>query len=121
MLEVMRRRHDVEAVARACEIISSEGLVPIVDFMLGMPDERMDQMLATLDFMEQLTRLGARAHLHHFMPLPGTPRPSWAPTPLPDAVRSRVERLIAAGKLFGQWKTQAAALASTPTSPADVN
>ncbi len=120
MLEAMRRRHDVETVARACEIISSEGLIPIVDFILGLPDERTDQMLATLDLMERLTRLGALAHLHHFMPLPGTPWASRAPTPLPDAVRRRVERLIAAGKLFGQWKAQAAAFASTTPCPADV-
>lgn len=106
MLEVMRRRHDVEAVDAACEIISMEGLTPVVDFMLGLPGERPDQMIATLNFIERLSRLGARAHLHHFMPLPGTPWASRAPTPLPTGVRRRVERLVSAGRIFGQWKTQ---------------
>lgn len=107
MLEAMRRGHTTIQVREACAIIREAGLEPIVDFMLGLPDETVDQMRETMRFMEELADEGARIHLHSFMPLPGTPWAALQPTPITSKIRTHVESLITAGRLFGQWKTQA--------------
>ncbi|MEJ5348924.1 MAG: TIGR04013 family B12-binding domain/radical SAM domain-containing protein [Desulfosoma sp.] len=107
MLRRMDRGHSVEDVRKACTLAKSFGIRPVVDFILGLPDETPEQMTRSVDFMEELAEQGARIHAHTFMPLPGSPWAARRPQPIPGDIRLRLERLISQGKLFGQWKTQA--------------
>lgn len=107
MLARMERGHTPEDVRTACALIKTFGIQPIVDFILGLPGESREQMARSVDFMEELAEEGARIHAHTFIPLPGSPWAALKPEPIPDDIRSRLERLISRGKLFGQWKAQA--------------
>ncbi|MEJ5364438.1 MAG: TIGR04013 family B12-binding domain/radical SAM domain-containing protein [Desulfosoma sp.] len=107
MLARMERGHTPEDVRRACAVMKTFGFQPIVDFILGLPGERREQMARSVDFMEELAEEGARIHAHTFMPLAGTPWAARKGEPIPDDIRSRLEQLISRGKLFGQWKAQA--------------
>ncbi len=107
MLQRMDRGHDVEDVRKACSLVKSFGIRPVVDFILGLPNETREQMTRSVEFMEELAEQGARIHAHTFMPLPGSPWAARKPQPIPSEIRSRLERLISQGKLFGQWKAQA--------------
>lgn len=115
MLARMERGHTPEDVRKACALMKTFGIQPIVDFIIGLPGEGREQMARSVDFMEELAEEGARIHAHTFMPLPGSPWAVRKPQPIPDDIRSRLERLISRGKLFGQWKAQAR-LARIPVS-----
>lgn len=106
MLEIMRRGHSVEDVRKACRALVERGFESVVDFIVGLPGESIDAMNESAAFMEELGEMGVRLHVHTFMPLPGSPWAALAPTPIPHAVRRRMERLIAKGRLFGQWAQQ---------------
>lgn len=106
MLEVMRRGHSVEDVRKACRVLIERDFESVVDFIVGLPGESIDEMNESAAFMEELGEMGVRLHVHAFMPLPGSPWAALAPTPIPHAVRRRMERLIAKGRLFGQWAQQ---------------
>lgn len=106
MLKLMRRGHTVENVLSACDLIAGAGFVPVVDMMFGLPYEDEEDVKASLELMDKLSRMGARIHAHHFMPLPGSRWSGLPPAPISDSLRRRLERLIAAGKLFGQWARQ---------------
>ncbi len=107
MLRRMERGHTTDDVRRACALMKTFGIRPIIDFILGLPGESREQMARSMDFMEELAEEGARIHAHAFIPLPGSPWAVRKPEPIPDDIRSRLERLISRGKLFGQWKAQA--------------
>ncbi|MBL8804656.1 MAG: TIGR04013 family B12-binding domain/radical SAM domain-containing protein [Planctomycetes bacterium] len=104
VLEATHRGHDVESIERAVRVSLAAGFKPNVDFLLGLPGEDERDALATLELVERLTQLGARAHAHTFMPLPGTPLRKAAPGRVAGAQRARLESLEGAGKLFGQWR-----------------
>lgn len=106
MLTRMRRGHGPGEVRRACQLLLKKGMRPVVDFILGLPMETPGQMRDTVDFMEELSSDGARAHAHTFLPLPGSPWAAFRATPLPLEIRRRLEDLISRGRLFGQWKGQ---------------
>ena len=106
VLKVIHRGHTWEDVVNAVKVSVAAGFVPEVDFILGLPGESEEDMLRTLEGMKTLVKLGARTHLHYFMPLPGTPF-AWAkPTPLPERVRKEVAKLVGEGKGWGQWLKQ---------------
>ncbi|NPA85469.1 MAG: TIGR04013 family B12-binding domain/radical SAM domain-containing protein [Crenarchaeota archaeon] len=106
VLKRVRRGHGWEEVVRAVELSVEHGFVPEVDFILGLPGETEEEMMETLEGMKYLAELGARAHLHYFMPLPGTPLAFSDPTPLPPRVRREVAKLVGEGKGWGQWLKQ---------------
>ena len=106
ILRSTHRGHDVESIERAVRICAENGWKANVDFLLGLPGEEPEDVAATLALVERLTGLGAKAHAHTFMPLPGTPfRREAAGTVAPEA-RSRIESYEGSGALFGQWRRQ---------------
>ncbi len=106
MLKLIHRGHDWEDVVNAVKISVKYGFVPEVDFILGLPGETEEDMEKTLEGMRELVKMGARAHLHYFMPLPGTPLAFSKPTPLPPKIRKEVAKLVGEGKGWGQWLKQ---------------
>ena len=64
---------------------------------------------ATLALMDRLVAMGAKAHGHTFLPLPGTPFRKAPPGALDAATRRALLRLASRGTLYGQWEQQAEA------------
>ena len=108
MLKMMRRGHSVEDVKNAVSVLIKHKIEPVVDFIVGLPDERDEDLFMSLKLMEELGKMGAKVHLHYFMPLPGSLWRDLKPTKLPEWALKRINKLISSGKLFGQWQRQIA-------------
>ncbi|WP_075049362.1 TIGR04013 family B12-binding domain/radical SAM domain-containing protein [Ignicoccus islandicus] len=106
VLKRLNRGHTWEDVVNAVQLSVEHGFTPEVDFILGLPGESEEEMMATLEGMRKLISMGARAHLHYFMPLPGTPFAFEKPAPLPQRVRKEIAKLVGEGKAWGQWLKQ---------------
>ncbi len=72
MLEVCHRSHTVADVLTAVSLARKFGYKVIVDFIVGLPGERVEDARATAAVLKELSRLGARIHVHPFAPLPQT-------------------------------------------------
>jgi len=108
VLRKSHRGHDVAAIEQAVVHCVAAGFVPNVDFLLGLPGEERSDLEATVSLMERLVALGARAHGHTFMPLPGTPFRDAAPGDVDESVRARLTALEGRGQLYGAWQRQVA-------------
>lgn len=108
------RGHDVAAVERAAAVALEAGFTPHVDFIFGLPGEEPPDVEATLALAERLADRGARVHGHTFMPLPGTPFRAEPPGAVLPAARTRIDRLAARGRLYGQWAKQEAIARDLP-------
>lgn len=106
ILELINRGHTVEDVIKAVNIIKKHGLVPVVDFIIGLPEENEEDMRKTIDLSEMLIEKGAIAHMHYFMPLPGTPFWGKKPVPVGKNILSWIGRYSSKGKIFGSIEKQ---------------
>jgi B12-binding domain/radical SAM domain protein len=106
MLARLHRGHDVEAVLRAVDTIRGAGLLPIVDFIYGLPGEEETDRVATRAFMQHVADRGAIVHGHVFMPLPGTPLGKSPPTSVDVETRDLLDRLGGQGMQIGKWRAQ---------------
>jgi radical SAM superfamily enzyme YgiQ (UPF0313 family) len=106
MLEVLHRRHSVDDVYRAAEVIVAGGLKPVVDLILGLPGEEAEDRAATVRLMEDLAAMGAVLHTHTFMPLPGTPLEGAPPGRVDPSLHPLLDRLASQGHQIGQWRKQ---------------
>jgi B12-binding domain/radical SAM domain protein len=106
VLESTHRGHDVAAIERAVALTVEAGMRPDVDFLFGLPGETDDDRALTIALAERIAERGARVHSHAFMPLPGTPLASAAPTPIHAELIDAVTRLESRGAAFGQWRRQ---------------
>ena len=102
VLRLLHRGHTVEDVVRAVDLCRENGLVPVVDFILGLPFESDDDQRATLDLVRLVTRAG-KAHIHYFMPLPGTPLQNSRPRTLLPETEKVLGRLALGGRITGSW------------------
>ena len=101
----MRRGHDVADGLNAFNILFDHGYTPIFDFILGNPNESIDEQWETLNLIRELGK-NAKARLHYFMPLPGTPWAKLAPTPLPIEIQAEIGRLAKAEVVMGELSSQ---------------
>ncbi|HET6436793.1 MAG TPA: TIGR04013 family B12-binding domain/radical SAM domain-containing protein [Anaeromyxobacter sp.] len=106
MLRAMGRGHGVAEVLRAVALCGQAGLRASVDVMLGLPGESEPDRAATRDLLGQVQALGGRAHVHAFMPLPGSPWAGEPPGDIDPATRALLERMEAGGAAHGQWRRQ---------------
>ena len=102
VLRRLHRGHTVEDVVRAFDLCREHGLVPVVDFILGLPFESDDDQRATLELVEMVAR-GGKAHIHYFMPLPGTPLQYARPRPLLPEAEKVLGKLALDGRITGSW------------------
>ena len=107
VLDISRRGHDVDAVKVAADLCLQYGFKPHIDFLFGLPGETEFDRQLSLDFAEQLADIGAKIHLHSFMPLPGTPFAEKTPGRLEQSSLDRLNKLCSSGKAYGQWQKQA--------------
>jgi B12-binding domain/radical SAM domain protein len=106
MLKDIHRGHTVNDVVHAVKLILEFGFTANVDFIFGMPGETQDDIEATLEFMKELTDMGARVHSHTFMPLVGTPMSDSNPGVVSEKTRKTLETLRSRGLEYGHWKQQ---------------
>ncbi|RXE55272.1 B12-binding domain/radical SAM domain-containing protein [Methanoculleus taiwanensis] len=102
ILRQIRRGHTVDDVLSAVDCCREHALAPTVDFILGLPGEDEEDEIATVDLIQSVTRSG-QAHVHYFMPLPGTPLAAAEPHPLLPETQKILGRLALAGKITGSW------------------
>lgn len=103
LLKFIGRKHSIEDVYNAVENAVKYGFRPNVDYIIGLPCETEDDLMETVESVKKLVSMGARIHLHVFLPLPGSPFGWMPPGKVPDWVKKELMRLIGAGKAYGQW------------------
>lgn len=106
VLKKINRKHNVEDILIATEILLRNRFEVDIDFILGFSFENDEDIRETVKLIEKLTQLGARIHLHTFIPLPGTPLFSSGFKPLKDDIKKHLARLIGQGKAYGYWLDQ---------------
>jgi len=106
VLKDLGRGHTVDDVINAVKLLTEHGFGVDVDFIFGLPNEDISDMLETVGLIRKLTSLGARIHAHTFIPLPGTPYSKFRPKPIPDLVRAELNKYLGRGLLFGEWVRQ---------------
>ena len=102
VLEQLGRGHTVGDVLDALDLCRQHALLPVVDFIVGLPFESDDDQKATLDLIRTVTRVG-KVHVHRFIPLPGTPLAASPARPLLPETEKICGELALTGKLTGSW------------------
>jgi len=106
ILKLMHRNHSVHDVIEAVHALLEAGFEVDVDIMFGLPGEEEEDVEDTLKLCRYLVKIGARLHLHTFIPLPGTPLDEAAPGRIPDEAKRELLRYISAGRAYGYWLEQ---------------
>lgn len=105
VLSEMRRGHSVADGLHAFDLLTSHGFTPVFDFLLGVPTETIDEQWQTLRLIRKLGKK-ARARLHYFIPLPGTPWENSSPSSLDPYVQSEIGRLAKSEIITGAFAKQ---------------
>lgn len=108
ILRIIRRGHTAEDVLNAVDIIIAHGFTPAVDIIIGFPHEEEEDLAGTMELIEKVIRKGGRAHLHYYLPLPGTPLWPKRPRDPPEGVLRKLSKLVGGGKAYGAWLNQRA-------------
>jgi B12-binding domain/radical SAM domain protein len=102
VLTRLGRGHTVADVLSALELCKEYALVPVVDFIVGLPFESDEDQLATLDLIRTVVRIG-KVHVHRFIPLPGTPLAGFPARSLLPETEKACGNLALTGRLTGSW------------------
>ena len=102
VLSRMRRGHTVADVYHALDVCRDTGLEPVVDVIFGFPFETDEDEEATLRLVRDVVRAG-RVHVHHLMPLPGTPFADMVPRTVIPEVDRALGKLALGGRVTGCW------------------
>jgi len=106
VLEKLHRGHTVADVHHAIDLCREYSLVPVVDFIVGLPFESDDDQHATLDCIHEVSRSGI-IHVHRFIPLPGTPLAGTVARDLLPEAEKELGKLALRGRLTGSWNDPA--------------
>ena len=106
MLKAMHRLHRIEHVKRAVEYMLEYGFEPVVDFIVGLPNESEESQRKSIELMKWVMDKGGKVRAHYFMPLPGTPWSRCKPSPLSEEMKKFLGRMAAKGKIEGSWGNQ---------------
>ncbi|WP_457752609.1 TIGR04013 family B12-binding domain/radical SAM domain-containing protein [Thermococcus sp.] len=106
MLNVMHRLHTVRHVMEAVEYMVEYGIEPVVDFIVGLPNESEESQRKSIELMKWIMRKGGKVRAHYFMPLPGTPWARCKPSPLSEEMKKFLGRMAAKGYIEGAWGVQ---------------
>ncbi len=102
VLAALHRGHSVQDVLLAFDACQDAGLVPVVDFILGLPMEQEEDQRQTLCLIREIVRRGM-VRVHRFLPLPGTPLAGFPPQNLIPGAERFLGRLALQGSLTGSW------------------
>jgi len=101
-LKRIRRGHTLSDVWRAIDHTTDAGFTPVVDIIVGFPDETDEELLATVSFCREVSKIGY-VHAHRFFSLPGTPLEGRVSRDLIPEVVSALGSLALSGRLTGSW------------------
>ncbi|HWQ67538.1 MAG TPA: TIGR04013 family B12-binding domain/radical SAM domain-containing protein [Methanospirillum sp.] len=102
VLSRLHRGHTSDDVYNAIDYCVDGGLTPIVDVILGFPDETEEEQAETIRLVREVCRRGY-IHAHRFIPLPGTPLAGTQSSQvIPDAMVA-LGSLALTGRVTGSW------------------
>ncbi len=103
-LKELQRGHTVEDIEQAAAVAHANGFSTHLDFIVGYPDETPEERRAAVAFIQKLNKkYRTRTHLHHFIPLSGSPYAYRLPSFLSEAERERLRKLKSAGIAEDGW------------------
>ncbi|MDD3976709.1 MAG: TIGR04013 family B12-binding domain/radical SAM domain-containing protein [Methanomicrobium sp.] len=102
VLKRINRGHSAEDVLDAVELCRDNGIMPVVDYIVGLPGESEEDQIRTLNQIKWVCRTG-KVHAHYFTPLPGTPLHQKKPAPLIPEVEKTLGKLALSGRVTGSW------------------
>jgi len=106
ILDAINRQHTVSDIYEAVETALKCGFTPNLDIIFGLPGETPEDQKQTLKMIKYFASKGVKAHLHYFIPLPGTPFWRHTPSPISNDVKKELGKLIRERKAFGAWISQ---------------
>ncbi len=106
VLEYIKRGHDLSSVINAVKIVKKYGFIPIVDFIIGFPEESEEDLKKTIEFSLKLMEKGCIVHFHYFMPLPATPFWKKKSRFIEKNFLKNLGKYTKEGKLFGSFEKQ---------------
>lgn len=105
VMQKIGRGHTIEHIESAVAQITEHGFTCQIDFILGFPNETIDDQIATLMLIQRLHRTyRARSHVHYFLPLAGTPLYRENPTPIAPQIQEKLKQLTQAGACTNWWE-----------------
>ena len=101
-LKKIRRGHTLSDVWNAIDHCIDAGFTPVIDIIVGFPDETDEELLDTVSFCREVSGIGY-VHAHRFFSLPGTPLEGRGSRDLIPEVISALGSLALSGRLTGSW------------------
>jgi B12-binding domain/radical SAM domain protein len=102
VLSRLQRGHSCADALSALDYIRDSGLIPVVDVILGFPDESDEEQAETVRFVREVCKNGY-VHAHRFIPLPGTPLAGTVSRPVIPEAKAVLGSLALAGRVTGSW------------------
>ncbi|MBY9013316.1 MAG: radical SAM protein, partial [Candidatus Lokiarchaeota archaeon] len=106
ILNSCNRGHSVDDVYNAVKLTIKAGLIPIVDFIFSLPNETDEDVNFTINFMKELSDVGAKIHTHTFMPLPLTVFANETVKKINEKTKRIISELNSKGLVYGDWRKQ---------------
>lgn len=108
ILKMINRGHKIEDIYKATEITIKNNLKANLDFIFGFPNEKEEDIKETIKVIKDLIKIGARIHLHTFIPLPQTPlfKIGLKDFSYNQEIIKLIKELLPKGKIYGNWEKQ---------------
>ncbi|MCX7836856.1 MAG: radical SAM protein, partial [candidate division WOR-3 bacterium] len=108
ILKLINRGHKIADIYKATEIIIKNNLKANLDFIFGFPNEEEEDIKETIKVIKDLTKMGARIHLHTFIPLSQTPlfEIGLKDFSYNKEIKKLIKELLPKGKIYGNWERQ---------------
>ena len=104
VLKDIGRGHTAEDVYRAAEICFDRKITPIVDFIIGFPNETENDQQQSLEMIDWICKKGGEVRAHYLTPLPSTPYENITPAEVHPDISKKLGKLALGGKLKGTWE-----------------
>jgi B12-binding domain/radical SAM domain protein len=106
ILNSCNRGHSVDDVYNAVKLTIKAGLIAIVDFIFSLPNETDEDVNFTINFMKELSDVGAKINIHTFMPLPLTVFANETVKEINEKTKKIISELNSKGLVYGDWRKQ---------------